>query len=123
VNGKNALFDSNILIYLSKEEIPFAFINQFDAIFVSVITYMEILGYPFEHSNEENFIKELLTVFQTLYLDQHIADITIEIRKKKRIKLPDAIIAATAISANLHLVTRNTSDFSDIDVLLLNPFE
>jgi predicted nucleic acid-binding protein len=123
VNGKNALFDSNILIYLSKEEIPFAFINQFDAIFVSVITYMEILGYPFEHSNEENFIKELLAVFQTLYLDQHIADITIEIRKKKRIKLPDAIIAATAISANLHLVTRNTSDFSDIDVLLLNPFE
>jgi predicted nucleic acid-binding protein len=123
VNGKNALFDSNILIYLSKEEIPFAFINQFDAIFVSVITYMEILGYPFEHSNEENFTKELLAVFQTLYLDQHIADITIEIRKKKRIKLPDAIIAATAISANLHLVTRNTSDFSDIDVLLLNPFE
>lgn len=123
MNGKNALFDSNILIYLSKEEIPFAFINQFDAIFVSVITYMEILGYPFEHSNEENFIKELLAVFQTLYLDQHIADITIEIRKKKRIKLPDAIIAATAISANLHLVTRNTSDFSDIDVLLLNPFE
>ncbi len=123
MNGKNALFDSNILIYLSKEEIPFAFINQFDAIFVSVITYMEILGYPFEHSNEENFIKELLAVFQTLYLDQHIADITIEIRKKKRIKLLDAIIAATAISANLHLVTRNTSDFSDIDVLMLNPFE
>lgn len=84
---------------------------------------MEILGYPFQDSNEERFIRELLAVFQILYVDRHIADITIEIRKKKRIKLPDALIAATAISENLHLVTRNIDDFSDIDVLLRNPFD
>jgi predicted nucleic acid-binding protein len=59
----------------------------------------------------------------TIYLDQRIADIAITIRKKKRIKLPDAIIAATAISEGLYLVTRNVEDFHDIDLKLTNPFK
>lgn len=123
MNGKKALFDSNILIYLSKEEIPLSFVTQFDAIFISVITYMEILGYPFQRPNEERYIKELLSAFHLMFIDQNIADITVEIRKKKRIKLPDAIIAATAISGGLYLVTRNVDDFSNVDVTLLNPFD
>lgn len=121
--GNKALFDSNVIIYLSKREISLSFLDQFDALFISVITYMEILGYPFSNPKEEKFIKELLSFFRTLYVDQHVADITIDIRKKKRIKLPDAIIAATAISESLQLVTRNVDDFSKIDVRISNPFD
>jgi predicted nucleic acid-binding protein len=123
VTGRKALFDSNVIIYLSKREIPLSFVDQFDALFVSIITYMEILGYPFSNPKEELFIKELLSVFQTIFIDQRIADITVDIRKKNRIKLPDAIISATAISENLELVTRNVDDFSKIDVKLSNPFD
>jgi predicted nucleic acid-binding protein len=123
VTGCKALFDSNVIIYLSKREIPLSFVDQFDALFVSIITYMEILGYPFSNPKEELFIKELLSVFQTLFIDQRIADITVDIRKKNRIKLPDAIIAATAISQGLQLVTRNVDDFSNIDVKISNPFD
>ncbi|SPD73157.1 Ribonuclease VapC1 (fragment) [uncultured Desulfobacterium sp.] len=47
MNGNRALFDSNIIIYLSKREIPLAFVDQFDDLCISVITYMEILGFPF----------------------------------------------------------------------------
>ena len=123
MNGSKALFDSNVIIYLSKREIPLSFVDQFDALFVSIITYMEILGYPFSNPKEELFIKELLSVFQTIFIDQRIADTTVEIRKKKRIKLPDAIISATAISERLQLVTRNVDDFSNIDVKISNPFD
>jgi predicted nucleic acid-binding protein len=123
VIGNKALFDSNVIIYLSKREISLSFLDQFDALFISVITYMEILGYPFSNPKEEKFIKELLSFFRTLYVDQHVADITIDIRKKKRIQLPDAIIAATAISESLQLVTRNVDDFSNIDVRISNPFD
>ena len=56
---KNALFDSNIIIYLSKREIPLSFVGQFDELFISVITYMEILGYPFSNPKEEHFINEI----------------------------------------------------------------
>lgn len=123
MTGCRALFDSNVIIYLSKREIPLSFVDQFDALFVSIITYMEILGYPFSNPKEELFIKELLSVFQTIFIDQRIADITVDIRKKNRIKLPDAIISATAISESLELVTRNVDDFSKIDVKISNPFD
>jgi len=54
MNGNSALLDSNILIYLSKNELPFSILDQFAALFVSVISYMEVLGYRFSNSKEEN---------------------------------------------------------------------
>ena len=123
MSGNSALFDSNIVIYLSKREIPLTFLDQFDEHFISVITYMEVLGYRFRDAKEEEFIREMLGVFHILYIDQKIADMVIQIRSKVRIKLPDAIIAATAKTANLHLVTRNTEDFKKVEVQITNPFE
>lgn len=102
---------------------PLTLIDQFDDLCVSVITYMEILGFPFVDRDEERYIRELISVFKIIYVDQKIADIVVDIRKKKRIKLPDAIISATAISENLQLVTRNVNDFEGIDVKILNPFK
>ena len=84
---------------------------------------MEILGHRFEDKNEEKFIQELLELFNMLYIDHEIADKVIEIRKKERIKLPDAIIAATAISNKLLLVTRNVDDFKKTEVSISNPLE
>ena len=84
---------------------------------------MEILGHRCRDKSEEKFIQELLELFKTLYIDREIADKVIEIRKKGRIKLPDAIIAATAISNELFLITRNVDDFKKIEVSISNPFE
>ncbi len=123
MNGNSALLDSNILIYLSKNELPFSILDQFAALFVSVILYMEVLGYRFSNSKEENFVKELVSMFNVRFIDQEIAENVIDIRKQYRIKLPDAIIAATAITDDLCLVTRNIEDFKNIDVRILNPFD
>ncbi|WDN90644.1 hypothetical protein BuS5_03615 [Desulfosarcina sp. BuS5] len=123
MNGKKALIDSNIIIYLSKQDLPLNFFDALDDLYISIITYMEILGYAFESLNEEKYIRELLGIFGVIYIDQEIADTTINIRKKSKIKLPDAIIAATAISEGLDLVTRNVEDFKNIDVKLINPFQ
>jgi predicted nucleic acid-binding protein len=83
VAGNKALFDGNIIIYLSKRELSLSFIEQFDGISVSVITYMEILGFDFPNSDEEIFIRELLSNFTTIFIDQKIADTVVSIRKKK----------------------------------------
>ena len=123
MSGNSALFDSNIIIYLSKREIPLSFLDQFDNHYISVITYMEVLGYRFRDAKEEKFIKEMLEVFHILYIDQKIADMVIQIRREVRIRLPDAIIAATAKTANLYLVTRNIEDFRKVKVQITNPFD
>jgi len=123
MNGNSALLDSNILIYLSKNELPFPILDQFEALSISVISYMEVLGYRFNNSKEENFVKELVSMFNVRFVDQEIAENVIDIRKQYRIKLPDAIIAATANTDDLCLVTRNVEDFKNIDVRILNPFD
>ena len=123
MNGNSVLLDSNIIIYLSKREIPLSFLDQFDEHYISIITYIEVLGYQFRDPKEEEFIREMLGVFSILYIDQTIANMAIKIRKEIRIKLPDAIIAATAKVSNLYLATRNIDDFKNIDIQIANPFE
>jgi predicted nucleic acid-binding protein len=123
MNGNSALLDSNIIIYLSKREVPLSILDQYDEHFISVITYMEVLGYPFRNPKEEEFIREMIEVFRTLFIDQKIADMAVEIRRKCRIKLPDAIIAATAKALNLCLVTRNIHDFEKVEIHIANPFD
>jgi len=56
-------------------------------------------------------------------LNDDIVKTTIEIRKKNKIKTPDAIIAATAIVLGYTLITRNTNDFKKLDSLkIIDPW-
>lgn len=57
-------------------------------------------------------------------LEKDIKIKTVELRKQYKIKLPDAIIAATALVSDLQLITRNTAGFKDLRKLqLLNPYK
>lgn len=55
-------------------------------------------------------------------LDFWIAELAAEVRRKHKVKLIDAIIAATALSTNSMLVTKNTRDFQKITELKLFEF-
>jgi predicted nucleic acid-binding protein len=113
MSGSDKLFDTNILIYLSKNQLPLIdVISPDDNVYISVITYMEALGFPFQSAKEEAIISKLCENLILLNLSEQIIHKVIEIRKTKKIKLPDAIIAASALHHNLTLITRNTADFS-----------
>lgn len=89
---------------------------------ISVITQIEALSWISIDKNKETIIKEFINDSNILNLTSDIVSETIKIRRSKKIKTPDAIIAATAISNNLILIT-NDSDFNKIQNLkLLNPF-
>ena len=67
---------------------------------------------------------EFIAAHTELPLDEPVIQQTILLRQQHRIKLPDAIIAATALAHNLPLLTRNTSDFSAVPGLyVLNPHD
>lgn len=122
--GKRYLIDTNILIGFLEQALPptgQAYIaGIIDEDFnISVINKIEILGYKDVSEETRNFIA-LASIFE---LDANVAEATIEIRKEKRIKLPDAIIAATALTNGLTILSRNQKDFKGILGLdMIDPF-
>ena len=120
MNGTNFLIDTNIVIHLTRKDIMIGdFAKKDDRLYISTITYMEALGFPFKNPNEETITTLLCDAFERLFVTEEIEKETILIRKSLKIKLPDAIIAATAITHNLTLVTLNNSDFNRINRLNL----
>lgn len=116
MNGKKVLLDSNIIIYLSKDLLDIdEILIDYDEFFISIITFMEVLGYQFEDQDEEKLIIQLLDQFEIIHLNMEIAQEVISIKQKKKIKLPDAIIFATSKKNDCDLMTRNTDDFKNID--------
>lgn len=84
---------------------------------VSVINKIELLGYPNLDNNEEEKFN-LLINHSTLHpIDNKTIEETILIRKGHKIKLPDAIIAATCLVNGLDILTLNAKDFESIDGL------
>ena len=82
---------------------------------------MEVLSYPFTEQEDE-IVKSFLGTFRLFDLDQPTFKKTIQPRRAHKIKLPDAIIAATASCHDLTLVTRNISDFDKLNIETLNFF-
>lgn len=122
------LIDSNILIYHLNKGIPENSRKKLRQIFqnhfnISVVTKMEFLG--FKMYTEDSFAKasQLLTFASVISLDDTIVDKVISLKRERTIKLPDAIIAATAMKNNWILVTRNEKDFKGIDLDIYNPFQ
>jgi predicted nucleic acid-binding protein len=119
--GLNYLMDSNTAIQYVGNSYPKPVLTKLDTIvdaelLLSVITKIEVLGFngePKEMKKLEDFIS-MATIFQ---LTEEIVEKTIHLRKRYKIKIPDAIIAATAILTKSTLVTRNTTDFLRIEGL------
>ena len=77
----------------------------------SAITRVEVLGFPSLSQQEEAAIRTLLNEFDEVPISNTVIEQTIAIRKSGSIKIPDALIAATAQITGATLVTRNTNDF------------
>ena len=126
---RGCVLDSNILIYhindqLDSEAERVFFTLLEGAVYISVISRIEILGWK-GHSDESRELTEMLiSTLNEIALDERIVQTTIAIRRHSSVKLPDALIAASALCLGLPLVTRNTADFGKIEGLqLINPFE
>lgn len=90
----------------------------------SAITRLELFGFPGLTADEEHNISSLLKNFSEVGIDSKTIDHAVMIRKAVRIKIPDALIAASAILAESSLLTRNTDDFKGISALILvNPYK
>lgn len=112
------LIDSNVIIDYLSNKLPLSGMDFMHEIVdnvpnISVITKIEVLGFSAPREYQQllfNFMNDA-----SIYnLTDPIVEATIEIRKKHKTKLPDAIIAATAVKYNHILLTRNITDFKNI---------
>ena len=105
-----AVFDTNIVIdALNGVEVADAEYGRYDRVLISVITWIEAMVGA---TDDEEAVRDFLSSrFEVAPLDESVAAATIIIRRSRRLRLPDAIIFATAQVYHAVLVTRNTKDF------------
>ncbi len=127
MNKSQYLIDTNILIYHTKGEPKclrfFEKLILQGMINISIITKIEFLGWGKHTAKGIARCKRLIENMNIFPVDEDVANRTIEIRQEIKIKLPDAVIAATALLNNLTLSTRNVNDFNAVERLsIYNPF-
>ena len=111
----DAVFDTNILIdYLIGRASAQQEIDRYPRRAISIVTWMELqIGSRTE--GEADVIDMFLREFRVIDITRQVARRAIEIRRRTRVRLPDAIIWATAQLESAVLLTRNTKDFPTDD--------
>ncbi|MEQ1747677.1 MAG: type II toxin-antitoxin system VapC family toxin [Saprospiraceae bacterium] len=105
MSGRKLLLDSNIVIYLAKKELaPEVFVLADDALYLSDVSFLETLGYAFSDEDKKQAIETLLSVLFRLSIEEVVVQKVVALRQTRRMKLPDAIIAATALVHDCVLV-------------------
>ncbi len=122
--GTHILADTNAGIDFLNDKLPAASTAWFQraldvgGLALSVVVQIELLswlGSPADLQLLEDFIAATII----LPLDESVVQQTILLRQQHRIKLPDAIMAATALVHGLPLLTRNTADFQKVAGLVV----
>lgn len=127
--GIKYLWDTNTVIYYLQRLFPASGEAFIDATLMefqpalSVVSEIELLCWKSASEKDIAILKGFTSDAHIIELEQSIKLKTIELRRTHVIKLPDAVIAATAIVYELTLLTRNEKDFSNIEGLQLsNPW-
>lgn len=116
--GNNYVLDTNIVLYISNgnEDLK-TFLNH-QRITISIITEIELLGYPAISKKEVSGLTQFIDEMEVIPVGMRIKDIAIQIRRKYKLKVPDSIVAATAIACELPLITSD-KQFKRIEELQL----
>jgi len=126
--GQEYLLDSNAIIGYLAGKIPASGMKILSEIIdkipnVSVISQIEVMRFNDTRENEA-ILEKFINLSRIYPLSNNVVKHTINLCKKSNIKLPDAIIAATALIENFTLVTRNITDFKKVpDLILLDPWD
>lgn len=106
MSGDSFLLDTNTVLYLLRGDEALALLLQDKQVFISLITEMELLSWQgLQDAASLKKVRAALSEFTIIGIENDIKERTIELRKKKKLKLPDAIILATAHYLNVPLIT------------------
>lgn len=122
MSGNSFVADTNAILYLLNGN-PCMKEYLKTQLFVSIITEMELLDYSQLSDNDKNVLEKFLSCCSIENILTEIKEKTIELRKSYNIKLPDAIIASTAIINSVPLLSADTnfSKIAGLNFIKLQP--
>lgn len=117
------LLDTNILIYSAQSEYHhLQELYKEVGVSVSEMTRLEVLGFSGLTEDQETFFTAVFNVVRVIPISRDVIDKAIALRRAKKMKVGDAIIAATAAVNSLELITRNEADFKHLtEIRMINP--
>lgn len=123
MSGSKILIDTNIALYLFKGDKNLGTILQNVETYVSFINELELLGFKGITLKEESWVELFLNECIIIDINQGIKDITKQIRRNYSLKLPDAIVAATAIFLGIPLLSadKQFGQVLDLTFVLYEP--
>lgn len=122
MNGDRFLIDTNTAIYLLNGDQTLARLLDQKSIYISFVSELELLGFSGISEENEALILEMIDSCVVIDINNSIKREVIQLRRKYSIKLPDSIIAATAIYFDLPLLTADRG-FAKIEELNLMLYE
>src|SRR6476646_40760 len=118
MNGIKLLVDTNVIInHLAGNEQVGALLED-GLIYISALTFSELLSASSLYAEEEAIVKQYLKSVYIIHTNDFICEFAATLRRKVKIKLPDAIIAATGFFLDVPLVTFD-ADFEKIKTIRL----
>ncbi|MFK7972361.1 MAG: type II toxin-antitoxin system VapC family toxin [Bacteroidia bacterium] len=123
MSGTKLIVDTNIVLYLLNGDPVIEEMLQGNFLYISIITEMELLGFPGISLKEEASIKGFCASSEIININEQIKATAISFRKEYKLKLPDAIIAATSAFLGLPILTSDTAfkRVEDLPLLLYEP--
>ena len=119
------MIDSNVVIDFFNGKLPEKARQFISGVIpeISIITNIELFASKNIPETELRLLQNFVSICTVHAINAKLIDVTIGIRQNSRVKLPDALIAATAITNNLVLLSRNTADFGKIiDLISIDPY-
>lgn len=120
MNGNKLLLDTNAILYvLSGDETLAKFLNGKE-LYISIITELELLSFKKLTNKEIKIINTLLSELLIVNITEDVKKQTIFIRKNSSLKLPDCIIAATAMALDIPLISsdKQLSNLKGLNIIM-----
>lgn len=112
------LLDTNVVIEHLRSPKMGSLFNDVD-LYISVITEIELFRYPGLGKDEIDLIERFLIIVRSIPVTSSLARYAARIGRTRKIRVPDLLIAATAIQLGVPLYTKNKKDFRNIPDLVL----
>ena len=114
--------DTNILLYLLNKDDKIASLLDQIPVFISYVTEIELLSYHNLTESEFKKVEQLIENCTIVELNSEIKKSAINLRRKYRLKVNDAVVSATSLYLHIPLLTAD-SDFLKITELDLRFYE